>query len=165
MEIREFRENDLKEMTEIWNEVVAAGKAFPQEQGLGEDEAKDFFANQTFTGVAEENGKVFGLYILHPNNIGRCGHLSNASYAVRKDSCGRQIGESLVRHSIQTAGKLGFRVLQFNAVAASNHAAIHLYEKIGFQKLGVIPGGFRTETGYEDIILYYILLDKKNEAS
>ncbi len=165
MEVREFRENDLKEMRKIWNEVVAEGKAFPQEEGLEENEAKDFFASQTFTGVAEENGKVLGLYILHPNNIGRCGHLGNASYAVRRDSRGRQIGESLVRHSIQKAGELGFKVLQFNAVAASNHAAIHLYEKIGFQKLGMIPGGFRAETGYEDIILYYILLDQKNEAS
>ena len=58
---------------------MAEGKAFPQEEGLEENEAKDFFASQTFTGVAEENGKVLGLYILHPNNIGRCGHLGNAS--------------------------------------------------------------------------------------
>ena len=68
------------------------------------------------------------------------------------------MGEALVRHSLKKAAELGFKVMQFNAVVASNHAAIHLYEKIGFQRLGVIPGGFRTEDGYEDIMLYYIKL-------
>ena len=32
----------------------------------------------------EENGEVVGLYILHPNNEGRCGHIANASYAVER---------------------------------------------------------------------------------
>ena len=33
--------------------------------------------------------------------------------------------------------------MQFNAVVASNTHVLHLYERIGFTKLGVIPGGFR----------------------
>ena len=45
------------------------------------------------------------------------------------------------------AGKLGFKVLQFNAVVASNVHARHLYERAGFRQLGVIPGGFRLKTG------------------
>ena len=40
----------------------------------------------------EEDGKIFGLYILHPNNVGRCGHICNASYAVSSDARGRHIG-------------------------------------------------------------------------
>ena len=106
-----------------------------------------FLKIRRFTGVAEEDGKIAGLYILHPNNVGRCGHISNASYAVRQDMRGQQIGEKLVRHSIQKAEELGFGILQFNAVVASNHAAVHLYEKIGFAKLGTIPKGFRTRDG------------------
>lgn len=111
--------------------------------------------------MAEEDGKIAGLYILHPNNVGRCGHISNASYAVRQDMRGQQIGEKLVRHSIQKAEELGFGILQFNAVVASNHAAVHLYEKIGFAKLGTIPKGFRTRDRYQDIILYYIPLTEE----
>lgn len=49
--------------------------------------------------------------------------------------------------------------MQFNAVVSTNKTAIHLYEKIGFTRLGVIPNGFLLESGnYADIILYYILL-------
>lgn len=161
MKIREFVPEDLEEMRSIWNQVVEAADAFPQEKDLEAEEAYDFFKNQAFTGVAEEDGKIAGLYILHPNNVGRCGHISNASYAVRQDMRGQQIGEKLVRHSIQKAEELGFEILQFNAVVASNHAAVHLYEKIGFAKLGTIPKGFRTRDGYQDIILYYIPLTEE----
>ena len=130
MKIREFVPEDLEEMRSIWNQVVEAADAFPQEKDLEAEEAYDFFKNQSFTGVAEEDGKIAGLYILHPNNVGRCGHISNASYAVRQDMRGQQIGEKLVRHSIQKAEELGFGILQFNAVVASNHAAVHLLSLI-----------------------------------
>ena len=56
--------------------------------------------------------------------------------------------------------KLGFKVLQFNAVVSTNTAAIHLYEKIGFHRLGTVPNGFMLADGsYADIILFYIELD------
>lgn len=39
----------------------------------------------------------------------------------------------------------------------SNVHAKHLYERIGFNLLGTIPGGFRLKNGeYSDICLYYI---------
>lgn len=50
-------------------------------------------------------------------------------------------------------------MLQFNAVVASNIHARHLYERLGFTQLGVIPGGFRMKDGhYEDICPYYHVL-------
>ena len=41
--IREYAENDLKQMIEVWNEVVNDGIAFPQKEPLDIDSAKDFF--------------------------------------------------------------------------------------------------------------------------
>lgn len=160
MTIREYNENDIKQMISIWNEVVEDGIAFPQENLLDENEGRDFFASQSFCGVAEdENGTVTGLYILHPNNIGRCGHICNASYAVASEKRGLHIGEKLVKDCIQQAKRLGFGVLQFNAVVESNIHARHLYERVGFIQLGVIPKGFRMKDGhYENICPYYIEL-------
>ena len=157
--IREYRDDDVTSMMDMWNEVVREGNAFPQKEPLSYEEAKTFFASQSFTGVAEKDGVPVGLYILHPNNVGRCGHLSNASYAVKSGLRGLRIGERLVRHSLEKAKELGFRVLQFNAVVATNIHARHLYERLGFQQLGVIPGGFRMKDGhYEDICPYYHVL-------
>lgn len=145
----------------IWNKVVEDGTAFPQTEPLTEESGQDFFEEQSFTGLAydEISGKILGLYILHPNNIGRCGHICNASYAVRADARGQHIGEYLVKHSMEKGKELGFRILQFNAVVSSNTYALKLYKKLGFVQLGVIPGGFLTKNGkYEDIIPHYHVL-------
>lgn len=159
--IREYRKEDVKEAIKIWNEVVEEGNAFPQTDLLDENSGHVFFSCQSYTGIAcnADTNEIVGLYIFHPNNIGRCGHICNASYAVRKDMRGRRIGEKLVLHCIDKAKEKGFRIIQFNAVVASNRRARHLYEKLGFVRLGAIPGGFMMRDGtYEDIILYYRLL-------
>ena len=102
----------------IWNEVVWNGIAFPQEKLLTFFSGPEFFSSQTFTGLAQnkETGEIVGLYILHPNNVGRCGHICNASYAVSGKWRGHHIGEMLVRHSLTKGKDCGFRILQFNAV-------------------------------------------------
>ena len=157
--VRKYMEQDIDEMVKIWNEVVEEGIAFPQEEFLDECTGREFFAGQSYCGVAQDGntGSIVGLYILHPNNVGRCGHICNASYAVASSNRGLHIGEKLVLDCISRAKEIGFKVLQFNAVVASNIHARHLYERIGFKQLGTIPGGFRRKDGhYEDICPYYI---------
>lgn len=160
MLIRKYNDSDLKQMAAIWNEVVEEGIAFPQEETLNEQTAAEFFSAQTYCGVAEdEKGNIAGLYILHPNNVGRCGHICNASYAVSSALRGQHIGEKLVRDCIKQAKENGFGVLQFNAVVETNIHARHLYERIGFKQLGTIPNGFRMKDGhFENICPYYIEL-------
>ena len=159
--IRKYSEKDISYMINIWNEVVEEGLAFPQEEFLNAVTGKEFFDSQSYCGVAEntDTGEILGLYILHPNNVGRCGHICNASYAVLSTSRGLHIGEKLVSDCLIQGKKLGFTILQFNAVVASNIHARHLYERIGFKQLGTIPKGFRLKSGeYEDICPYYIEL-------
>lgn len=156
MEIRRFEDRDIEQAREIWNEVVRDGVAFPQMEELDRESGLDFFHSQSFTGVCEEKGELLGLYILHPNNVGRCGHICNASYAVSSKHRGRGIGEALVLHCLKTAKELGFRIMQFNAVVSNNARALKLYAKLGFTRLGVIPGGFLMKDGsYQDIIPHY----------
>ena len=157
IEIRQFTKKDLPEMVEIWNEIVEEGIAFPQEDKLNLKTADKFFSSQTYTGVAEDEGKILGLYILHPNNVGRCGHIANASYGVSSNTREKHIGEKLVIDSIKQAKLASFKILQFNAVVVSNIHARNLYERLGFKQLGVIPSGFRLKNGkYEDICIYYL---------
>ena len=159
--IREYEKNDAHEAVNIWNQVVGDGEAFPQTELLTAEAGDEFFREQSFTGIAydEESSEITGLYILHPNNVGRCGHICNASYAVKKGMRGQHIGEKLVTHCMQKGKELGFRILQFNAVVKSNAPALALYAKIGFTPLGVIPGGFLAKDGtYEDIVPHYIEL-------
>ena len=151
--VREFRSEDTKDAIAIWNEVVDQGKAFPQREALGVEDGEE----QSYTGIAvNENDEIVGLYILHPNNIGRCGHICNASYAVKSTVRGQGVGKAIVTDCLEKAKEIGFRVLQFNAVVKSNTTALKLYQKLGFTQLGTIPGGFLNKDGvYEDIIVHY----------
>ena len=159
--VRGYEERDIARMSEIWNEVVLQGIAFPQEEALDAESGRAFFASQSHCGVAEEDGRIVGMYILHPNNVGRCGHICNASYAVDSRVRGKGVGEALVRNCMKKGAELGFRILQFNAVVKTNAAAMHLYEKLGFTPLGVIPGGFRMPDGsYADIVPHYRSLEE-----
>ena len=158
VEIKKYMETDVKEAIAIWNDVVRDGVAFPQMEELDEMSGNAFFKGQSYTGIARDTDthEALGLYILHPNNIGRCGHICNASYAVRKDCRGRHIGELLVKDCMARGKELGFKILQFNAVVATNRAALKLYARLGFVQLGVIPDGFLMKDGhYEDIIPHY----------
>lgn len=156
LKIRPFESGDMLAMISIWNEVVREGRAFPQKNELNMEQGFEFFGSQSLTAVAEEDGVVVGLYILHPNNVGRCAHIANASYAVASYARGRGIGRALVAHCLENGAKYGFKVLQLNAVAASNKAAAALYESLGFTKLGTVPDGFlNIDNKYEDIHLFF----------
>ena len=157
--VEQYQKEDLAELAAIWNEVVDEGEAFPQMEDLTVDSAEIFFGNQDYVGVARADGRIQGLYILHPNNVGRCGHQANASYAVRSQARGMQIGESLVRDSLVQAKKLGYRLLIFNAVVKGTERAEKLYHKLGFVKIGEVPGGFLTKNGaYQDTMMFYHLV-------
>ena len=158
IEMRRITSEKVHEAVMIWNKVVEDGVAFPQTEPLDDDTGAEFFAAQDYTAVAfdTDTAEVVGMYILHPNNVGRCGHICNASYAVRSDMRGKHIGELLVTDCLKTAKELGYKILQFNAVVATNTSALELYKKLGFVQLGVIPGGFLMKDGhYEDIIVHY----------
>ena len=125
--VRGYNIDDVPAMAEIWNEVVKEGNAFPQKETLDYDGAKKFFASQTFCGVA-----------------------------VKSTCRGKGAGKVIVEHCLFIAKQKGFKVLQFNAVVASNVKAVKLYENLGFVKLGTVPQGFENKEGvFEDIILFY----------
>jgi len=161
IQIAAYKQTDIEQAIIIWNEIVTEGVAFPQTEPLTQESGDAFFSAQSYTGIARDDasGEMLGLYILHPNNVGRCGHICNASYAVSEGARGHGVGETLVCDCMRQAKTLGFRILQFNAVVKTNASALHLYQKLGFTQLGVIPGGFRLDDGtYEDIIPHYFVL-------
>lgn len=105
--IRKAVKSDYPAMVKIWNEVVEDGIAFPQLDLLDENSGTEFFGSQTYCAVAEntESHEILGLYILHPNNVGRCGHICNASYAVKSSARNYISVKSLFRTALFKARK------------------------------------------------------------
>jgi L-amino acid N-acyltransferase YncA len=152
IQVRAYEEQDISKMTEIWNEVVEEGIAFPQEEILTNQAAAQFFREQTYSAVAVDmrTDEIYGLYILHPNNVGRCGHICNASYAVSSNIRGNHIGEKLVLDCLEqakshgfgeeTAGKIGFpvRCIFSKKTAQKSGKNVHWFNGVN----GRIQSGF-----------------------
>jgi hypothetical protein len=49
----------------------------------------------------------------------------------------------MCQHSQAEAVGLGFAAMQFNFVVSTNHRAVELWQRLGFDIIGTVPGGFR----------------------
>ena len=156
IQFRPWQQADLPQMTRMWNDILADGDAFPGTETYEEAPFGVFLGEQTAATCLLLEGALAGYYILHPNNIGRCGHVANASYVLDRAFRGRGLGRPLVERSLVEAAALGFRGMQFNAVVAGNTAALRIYRGLGFQTVGTIPGGFLLPDGtYSDMYVMY----------
>ena len=54
---------------------------------------------------------------------------------------GHGVDRALVE-TLESACAAGFRAMQFNAVAATNTAAVSLYDSLGFTIVGTVPEAF-----------------------
>jgi ribosomal protein S18 acetylase RimI-like enzyme len=56
---------------------------------------------------------------------------------------GRGLAQAMCEHSLQRARERGFTAMQFNFVIASNARAVRLWQSMGFEIAGTLPGAFR----------------------
>ena len=93
--------------------------------------------------VAILDGKLAGIFLVKDNEPGLGSHVANASYMTHPDFTGKGIGETMGVFSLSEAKKLGYHAMQFNLVVKTNFGTVRLWEKLGFQIIGEIPGAFR----------------------
>ena len=136
--------------------MFRAGETFPHDPAITEAEARGLWVGQTQAVMVavEATGAVVGTYYLKPNSLTLGAHVANAGYVVA-ERCRRQgIGSRLCQHSLQTARRLGFRLMQFNLVVSSNTAGLRCWQRNGFQIVGTLPGAFRhRQLGYVDALV------------
>lgn len=59
-------------------------------------------------------------------------------------------------HSQDEARRFGFLAMQFNLVVSTNEAAVHLWPRLGFEQVGVLPRAFdHTRHGFVDTLVMY----------
>jgi len=143
--LRPFQPEDRPALEAMAREVVTEGLRFVYEDVAG---VMDYWiAEDTATFVAVDGSEVVGTYALKPNHPGRGAHVANAGYMVAEAARGRGIGRLLGTHSIETARALGYAAMQFNFVVATNHAALELWQRLGFRVVGRLPRAFRPPAG------------------
>ncbi|KRC81474.1 GNAT family N-acetyltransferase [Sphingomonas sp. Root241] len=147
MQIRAVTPADRPQLWTILEPVIRAGETWALDRGMNEEAAWAYWtASDRQAFVAEEDGRLLGAYFLRANYPGGGAHIANTGYMVAQDAGGRGVGRSLCRHSMETAKAQGFRAMQFNFVVSTNAPAMHLWQSLGFEIIGRVPGGFRHPT-------------------
>ena len=93
--------------------------------------------------IAKESDKIVGSASLGrlPR---RMNHRGDLSVSVLKDYWNKGIGGRLLAEIIDFARKNSFEIIDLQ-VRSDNSAAIHLYEKYGFEKIGIHPAFFKID--------------------
>jgi GNAT superfamily N-acetyltransferase len=142
--IREFTSADWPELWPIVRQVIQAEDTFAYDPGMTSEQAHTAWAEELpgLTVVAIADGRVVGTAKMGPNHAGPGSHISTASFMVAADARGQGVGTSLCRFALSWAMERGYAGMQFNAVVASNTAAVQLYQRLGFTVIGTVPGAF-----------------------
>ncbi len=117
------------------------------------EDARDFFISGFVDGklVADSSTMKIRNHIkyLHRGCFG---------ISIQEDYCDLGLGSIILQESIKYAKANGFEQLELG-VFEDNERAIHVYEKLGFQKVGVQPRAFKLKDGtYHDEIQMILIL-------
>jgi GNAT superfamily N-acetyltransferase len=137
----------LADRAAIWGilePVIRTGETYALPAHMSEADALAYWmgpGREVF--VAEQDGQVVGTYFLCANQKGGGDHVANAAYATLPAMRGRGIARVMAEHSLAEARRGGFSAMQFNFVVSSNKDAVHLWQSLGFEVVGPLPGAFR----------------------
>jgi ribosomal protein S18 acetylase RimI-like enzyme len=160
MLIRKAEPTDADAIAAIILPPIRAGEVYALEADMSEVEALAYWmAPEKRTFVAEEAGGIVGTYYLRPNQAGGGNHVCNAGYATAPAVRGRGIARRMGEDSLEQARSLGFRAMQFNFVVSTNTRAVRLWQSLGFEIVGRLPGAFRHPAeGFVDALVMYRML-------
>lgn len=144
MEIREYAAADWPQVWPIIADVVRARDTFVYDPDMTEAQACGTWIETPpgLTVVALAGGRVAGTAKMGPNYAGPGAHVSSASFMVAASARGQGVGSALAEYAVGWAKHRDYSGMQFNAVAASNHHAVRLYQRLGFEVIGTVPGAF-----------------------
>jgi len=160
--IREATDQDWPRIFPIFDAVVAEGRTYTYPAGLTSEAAKALWLAPApgRTVVAVDDDVVVGTATMGPNRPGRGSHIATASFMVDPATRSRGVGRALGEDMLRWAGAQGYRGVQFNAVVATNVAAVGLWQSLGFAIVGTVPEAFHhPDDGYVGLHIMFRRLD------
>lgn len=159
---------DLRALAELLVEAVNSGDAVSFLAPLSIEAAEDWWRTtiakahpRSIFLIARSGAGVVGAVQLHPAWAPNQPHRAEVSkLLVRRDSRGKGLGGRLMQAVEQEAGDAGFSLLTLDAKRGG--AADRLYQRLGWTRVGAIPGFALDPDGgaMHDAVLYYKLLGR-----
>ncbi len=161
MTIRPADPSDFDAMWPIFQAIVATGTTYAFAPETPREEAFAYwFGPGISSWVADEDGRIVGMYKLIANRRDLGSHVANASFMVDPASSGRGTGHLMGLHCLREARRAGYLAMQFNFVVSTNEPAVALWQKLGFEIVGTLPRAFQhRERGLVDAYVMYRFLD------
>jgi L-amino acid N-acyltransferase YncA len=160
-------DRDIEPLRGLYRVIVDEGTSYPHNQFPSNEEFQDYWVRGKSTVVAYSADRVpddgiLGAFYLKPNWPGRAGHVANAGFIVAPEWRGKGLGRLLGVTMLSHARDLRYRSVLFNLVFSENATARQLWQKLGFQQLGITPGAVLKNDGtFQDaIIMWRSLLEK-----
>ncbi|POH31117.1 MULTISPECIES: GNAT family N-acetyltransferase [Sinorhizobium] len=157
MHIRPASSADAPAVWSVIERVIRAGETYALDRNLSRAEALAYWLGadkEVF--VAEQAGAILGTYYVRPNQAGGGRHVCNCGYVTAPDATARGVARAMCEHSLVIARARGYRAMQFNFVVSTNQRATSLWQRMGFEVVGTLPGAFRHPThGYVDAFVMY----------
>lgn len=136
----------------------------PGEPMFTVEQEREFLATQSarpdwcgFAAIAE-SGEVVGTVIIDGKRRTAMRHCGLLGISVRADYRGQGVGYALMERAIAWARASGVITRIELQVLARNATAIHLYERVGFQREGRHPRSFYRDGQYLDDLTMGLLL-------
>ncbi|AHG49892.1 acetyltransferase (plasmid) [Rhizobium leguminosarum bv. trifolii CB782] len=157
MLIRPADNDDRNAIWKIIGPTIRAGETYALDRDLSEADALAYWMGpdrETF--VAAEDGVILGTYYIKANQAGGGRHVCNCGYMTGAAAAGRGVARQMHEHSLQHARASGFHAMQFNFVVSSNRRAVQLWQSLGFEIVGRLPGVFlHPSEGYVDALVMF----------
>lgn len=157
MNIRQATTAEAEVLAAIILPVIREGTTYSLDPTMSEADALAYWMGadkETF--VAEEDGLILGTFYMRPNQGGGGRHVCNCGYITSAAARGRGVARRMCQHSLEHARAQGYRAMQFNFVVSTNERAVRLWQSLGFDIVGRLPGAFRHPAkGYVDALVMY----------
>jgi ribosomal protein S18 acetylase RimI-like enzyme len=157
MKIRTAKASDAPAIAAIILPTIRDGTTYTLDANISESDALAYWMGpdkETF--IAEDMGEIVGTYYIKPNQGGGGRHVCNCGYMTSAAALGRGVARRMCEHSIDYARSRGYRAMQFNFVVSTNERAIGLWNRMGFETVGRLPGAFNhAKKGYVDAYVMF----------
>ena len=154
-------EADVESLRQLYECIVAEGTSYPHQRPPELEEFREYWFRGKTTVVAygkdrAKCAEVLGAFYLKPNWPGRARHVANAGFIVAPEWRNKGLGWLLGATMLDHAKYLGYRSVIFNLVFSKNQLALHLWERLGFSQIGLIPDAARMDDGsYQDALIMF----------